>query len=347
MHGTVNDDNDDAKPPPFMSSYPSPELYFDHIIGRSHHSPFGSSPSFHASAVNEVSQAIPQYQQHLLPMLRTKDEILFSSAEERDAFIARQNMLRRSLGWSPIEAGQDDPLRSVRADARSSLAEEAVLIQDAYTTSEKSPRRPKRASVSSSNKTSTGASSEDGSQRGSKNQDFAVEKRPGTQSRKSAGKDDSQLFFKGFPERHIAAPGGLTCYEVCQQYPNSLDKEGLDAFLQQNWSGQDMWGCLPESIRNAVLARQTKNPWGFLTKRLSHRKKALVDSREWEDLHHDAINDTYVREDGRPDDIGRWKSTRLMESMKEVIAIGKSRAHRYSGRTPPPAKRRRVTSKYF
>ena len=82
---------------------------------------------------------------------------------------------------------------------------------------------------------------------------------------------------EGFPSRSEPVPPELSCYEVCQQYPNSLYYEVLDPFIQHNWSCNQVYECLPDKAKQAMTANHTtsKNPSNSIAKRMSKRRLRL------------------------------------------------------------------------
>lgn len=123
--------------------------------------------------------------------------------------------------------------------------------------------------------------------------------------------------WQGYPNMEVIPPPGLSCYEICQQYPNSLNHRGLDAFIQRNWSAWEIMNCLPKEIHNFLRVAGTaggagRNPT-WLTNRMIKRKAAIVQAGQWDaPLRRDALAGNFFREDGRPAGVQRFKSVRMI-----------------------------------
>lgn len=257
----------------------------------------------------------------------TNNEILFESEEERASFIRRQARLRRERGINASfiatrrqGTAEDQVLREVKESER-----QAVVNDD------KGPRGKKR-------------------KRGSAKSD----KKP---ERARNGNKTAMPQFKGFPsgEEHIPHPNlakdgfprGMSLYGICQRYPNHLNGEYLQPFLQRNWSAKEIFESMDEDARQEVFERARGKSDGnapemFMVKRRSAQEKILrgkqeetktkpvtwqdrnAKKKEWNALIGPTIgsNPTYWRDDGRPIYFTRHSSAKrrwTAEDLEEML----------------------------
>ncbi|ETN42662.1 uncharacterized protein HMPREF1541_01819 [Cyphellophora europaea CBS 101466] len=116
--------------------------------------------------------------------------------------------------------------------------------------------------------------------------------------------------WKFFPGKHVVPPPGLSCYDVCQQFPNSLNHAVLDAFLQRNWSAGEIKECLPKNVQDALKGTTAAENPTFLTNRLTKRTTKLIQDGLWDNLVSNGRNGNFLRNDGRPADMPKHKSMR-------------------------------------
>lgn len=119
--------------------------------------------------------------------------------------------------------------------------------------------------------------------------------------------------WRGYPAKGTIPAPGLSCYEVCQRYPNSLHHGVLDAFLQRNWSAGEVVQSLPDGIRATLGDAQPAYNPTWLTNRMNKRKDVLMSQNRWDPMIRDARAGRFIRADDRPHDIKRWKSAQPAE----------------------------------
>ncbi len=77
---------------------------------------------------------------------------------------------------------------------------------------------------------------------------------------------------------HEPLPIGTTCLEIITNYPNHLQFEFLDAFIQHNFGGAEVWRVLnndpttKEMYIDSKIANE-KQPGNFMNKRIERRMK--------------------------------------------------------------------------
>jgi hypothetical protein len=139
---------------------------------------------------------------------------------------------------------------------------------------------------------------------------------PGTAYPGYAAEGNKKKNFIGFPLSELPAPAHLSCYEVCQQWPNSLINAGLDAFLQRNWSAKEIAACLAPNIQAWLEVNGTLENPTWITNRLnSRRNRVLISTGDWDPLIQ-AKETNPLRADGRPDHMPRMKSAKDAENAK-------------------------------
>jgi hypothetical protein len=150
--------------------------------------------------------------------------------------------------------------------------------------------KPKKAPVSDSILTSTAGVDATGSK-----------SRPtgNTHPRKQPFK--SQVSYDGYPDAKTPVPPELTLYEVCQKMPNSLCESNLQAFLQAEWSANELFTCLPTDVQDILKARPGKDKTMIYQKRLERMKKDLEAKDELQAL----MAGPKLRADGRPNYVKR------------------------------------------
>ena len=106
----------------------------------------------------------------------------------------------------------------------------------------------------------------------------------------------AQIEFTGYPPGGTIVPADYTLWEVCQNYPNSLREGNLVAFVQREWSANELCACLKDDAREILNSRPGKDKTMVFQKRMERIKKDLVAKGEFEAL----VNGPMIREDGRP-----------------------------------------------
>jgi hypothetical protein len=254
--------------------------------------------------------------------MTTRSEMLFGSAEELQRYVQRQNDLRQFTGMTS----------SFQASWNEGYVVNGRLVDSNGT------------QVDGDGSGSTGPASKDTSAGESKP---VKRKRQSSTIKKEAKNTKSQTKkkanattgprrkpartqignFEGFLPRTAPIPGDLAedgmprdlnLYEICQRYPNHLWSNVFDPFLQRQWSAKEIFNSLPQSVIDSVLERRKGAPAGnspemFLTKRRSaryHKLQEPENSERWNKLIRPTIGDhpTFLREDGRPDDLTRYSS---------------------------------------
>jgi hypothetical protein len=92
----------------------------------------------------------------------------------------------------------------------------------------------------------------------------------------------------GYPSADAIPPTNLSLYQVCQRYPNSIRGTTLDAFVQWNWSGTDIFDCVPQNIQQTLLGRHAhvSNAPNVFTKRIKKRRDTLKKEGDYARLMH-------------------------------------------------------------
>ncbi|KPI39082.1 uncharacterized protein AB675_4603 [Cyphellophora attinorum] len=111
----------------------------------------------------------------------------------------------------------------------------------------------------------------------------------------------SQVSYDGYPDATAPVPPELTLYEVCQKMPNSLRENTLQAFLQAEWSANELFTCLPTDVQDILKARPGKDKTMIYQKRLERMKKDLEAKGELQAL----MAAPKLRADGRPNYVKR------------------------------------------
>ncbi|ETN41883.1 uncharacterized protein HMPREF1541_03822 [Cyphellophora europaea CBS 101466] len=106
----------------------------------------------------------------------------------------------------------------------------------------------------------------------------------------------AQIEFPGYPPPNAEIPGNYTMWEICQLMPNALRENNLRAFVQREWSANELCACLKDDARAVLNARPGKDKTMVFQKRLERIKKDLVAKGEFEAL----VRAPPLREDGRP-----------------------------------------------
>lgn len=119
--------------------------------------------------------------------------------------------------------------------------------------------------------------------------------------------------WRGYPGKGSLPIRDLSCHEVCQRYPNALNHGVLDAFLQRNWSAGEVVQSMPADIRAALVDRRSGDNPTWLTNRMRKRTTVLVQNNQWDPMIRDAQAGRFLRADGRPYNMKRWKSARPAE----------------------------------
>lgn len=150
---------------------------------------------------------------------------------------------------------------------------------------------PKNASASKSRSSLPAAQSPDphGDDADSKNGALA-----NTYPRKQPFK--AQIEFPGYPPPNAEIPANYTMWDICQLMPNSLRENNLRAFVQREWSANELCACLKDDARAVLNSRQGKDKTMVFQKRMERIKKDLVAKGEYEAL----LRAPHLREDGRP-----------------------------------------------
>ena len=110
-------------------------------------------------------------------------------------------------------------------------------------------------------------------------------------------------------------PHGLSLYQICQTYPNHLQRKFLIPFIEANWSAKEIFECLPQSVQTFWISRQGADikysDNMVMTPRLSKTEKGLLGTGKLYDLLRPLElnpNAQHMRKDGRPPHIERHKS---------------------------------------
>ena len=59
-----------------------------------------------------------------------------------------------------------------------------------------------------------------------------------------------------FPPATDPVPENISCYQVCQQYPNHLIGAVLDPFIQRRFSATELWDCLPQAFKEYLITQK-------------------------------------------------------------------------------------------
>lgn len=106
----------------------------------------------------------------------------------------------------------------------------------------------------------------------------------------------SLVEFPGYPPPNAEIPANYTMWNICQLMPNSLRENNLRAFVQREWSANELCACLQDDARAILNSRQGKDKTMVFQKRMERLKKDLVAKGEYEAL----LRGPPLREDGRP-----------------------------------------------
>lgn len=106
----------------------------------------------------------------------------------------------------------------------------------------------------------------------------------------------AQIEFPGYPPPNAEIPASYTMWDMCQLMPNSLREGNLRAFVQREWSANELCACLKDDARAILNARPGKDKTMVFQKRMERIKKDLVAKGEYETL----LRSAPLREDGRP-----------------------------------------------
>lgn len=106
----------------------------------------------------------------------------------------------------------------------------------------------------------------------------------------------AQIEFPGYPPPNTEVPGNYTMWDMCQLMPNSLRENNLRAFVQREWSANELCACLKDDVRAILNARPGKDKTMVFQKRMERIKKDLVAKGEYETL----LRAPPLRDDGRP-----------------------------------------------
>jgi hypothetical protein len=106
----------------------------------------------------------------------------------------------------------------------------------------------------------------------------------------------AQIEFANYPPAGADIPADFTLWEICQNFPNSLRESTLIAFVQREWSANELCACLKDDARETLNSRPGKDKTMVYQKRMERIKKDLVAKGDYERLLHGPM----IREDGRP-----------------------------------------------
>jgi hypothetical protein len=106
----------------------------------------------------------------------------------------------------------------------------------------------------------------------------------------------AQIEFPGYPPPNADIPPNYTMWDVCQLMPNSLRENNLRAFVQREWSANELCACLKDDARAILNARPGKDKTMVFQKRMERIKKDLVAKGEYNAL----LRAPPLRDDGRP-----------------------------------------------
>ena len=109
----------------------------------------------------------------------------------------------------------------------------------------------------------------------------------------------AQVMFPGYPSGDTPIPAEFSLYEICQKLPNSLCESNLKAFVQWEWSGNELFACLPKDVRDILNARPGKDKTMIFQKRLERVRKDLDAKDEYLLL----LAAPKERQEGRPNHI--------------------------------------------
>ena len=85
-------------------------------------------------------------------------------------------------------------------------------------------------------------------------------------------------YLTRFPPPWEPVPPHLTLRQICWAYPNHLDYEGLDPFIQWGWSGDQIWNTIPNYIQERIVDEEickAQKPSGMYLHRRDRRCAAL------------------------------------------------------------------------
>lgn len=106
----------------------------------------------------------------------------------------------------------------------------------------------------------------------------------------------AQIEFPGYPPPNTEIPANYTMWEICQLMPNSLRENNLRAFVQREWSANELCACLKDDARAILNARPGKDKTMVFQKRMERIKKDLIAKGEYDAL----LRSPPLRDDGRP-----------------------------------------------
>jgi hypothetical protein len=98
-----------------------------------------------------------------------------------------------------------------------------------------------------------------------------------------------------FPDLDVDVPAHFTLKDICEQMPNHLCGQWLDAFIQYFWTPSQIYSFFPDEVKAQFRAKaktsNSKQILNFIQKRLSLR---------WKQLGEDGLRDLVGRSKIRP-----------------------------------------------
>ena len=249
------------------------QSFFQTVLNPAGQASSQSSVSSEATMVNQPDalDAMPRDNpaQNTIICFSTSFELVFTSAEEFEAFIANQNHLRSVHGLQ----GQHIPSR--RAD---DYIEEEEAVGD----SSRAGAVYQRMDEDIRDKPATSAS------------------RSTSTPRFTFPKADTYMPQGLLLDPIDGFPQGLTLYDIAQQYPNHLINAGLDHFLNARWSALEIFQAMHPDAKREIEAKGAKCHENFITARLIRRKKVLGSLELWDNTTGHPTHVINQRVDGRP-----------------------------------------------
>ena len=123
----------------------------------------------------------------------------------------------------------------------------------------------------------------------------------------------AQIMFPGYPGPSAVVPPNFTLWEICQHMPNHLREDILLAFVQQNWSANEVCACLRDDAKDILNARPGKDKTMVFQKRLERVRKDMLAKDQLKILMHPDYKQ--YRDDGRPTWVKRGNQKRPRQSV--------------------------------
>ena len=123
----------------------------------------------------------------------------------------------------------------------------------------------------------------------------------------------AQIMFPGYPNTSVPVPPSFTLWDICQHMPNHLREDILLAFVQQNWSANEVCACLKDDAKDILNARPGKDKTMVFQKRLERVRKDMMAKDQLKILMHPEYK--LYRDDGRPTWVKRGNQKRPRQSV--------------------------------